>query len=355
MFALLVYVSLCLVLCPKLTARLRTLSHRSRLFAWLSIFVIVRKELGLRFAVTLALIYLSLSPRVTPWPYEHFLFGGRELFYLSDRGLSEQMESAGFKDVSVFDETWKTPHGELHVVRVERASAPLDVVVVVSQGIAGNIGGHMSLLKLLTESGAREVVIYEPRGFGLSHFASWSPARIPTYFGGLEHVSIHSMVEDAYDVMQLVKQRDAVRLRPIVWWGESFGASVVSYLATRNGGNVEAVVLQSGFKSAADIGYDRRDLPVRFNPCRIYPRWLYPRELNTIKWLKGEHPPVLLIHGERDRIVPCQHSCDVKAAASGSCRLVLLPDSRHVQLATRDRALAVSTVNQFIGGVLCRR
>ena len=355
MFTLLVYVSLSLILCPGVQSRLQALSRRTIALYWLSVFTFLRSRPARRLLVVVALGYLALSPRITPWPYEQVLFGGRELFYSSDDGIAELLAKSGHADLKLFDETWVTAHGQLHVLRVVRSDAPFNVVVVVSQGIAGNIGGHRPLLEMLTESGAREVVIYEPRGFGLSHFSSWSTARIPTYFGGLEHVSVHSMLEDARDVMRLVKQRDEHERRPVIWWGESFGASVVSYLATNSGEAVDAVVLQAGFKSAADIGYDRRDLPVRCNPCRVYPRWLYPRELNTVKWLGGAHPPVLLIHGEKDSIVPVQHSCDVKKTASASCKLLLLPESRHVLISPRDRTLAVKGVNQFIGGVLCGR
>jgi pimeloyl-ACP methyl ester carboxylesterase len=301
------------------------------------------------------LLYLAISPRITPWPYEHFLFQGRGIRALTDESLFEGLKAPQFSGVKMMDETWQTAHGELHVVRLLNENAPIDVVVMISQGIAGNIAGHLPLLELLVKSGVREVVIYEPRGFGHSHFSPWSAARIPTYFGGMEHVSLRSITQDARDIHALVSEMHSGQSRPVIWWGESFGASVVAYLATHEDGGVQGIILQGGFKSLADIGYDKHLPGFWINPCYLYPRWLYPPEFNTGLWLSGQHPSALVIHGAHDSIVPFQHSIDVAQSATSPCQLVVLTHSLHVDLQQGDEILVVDSVKGFMRSLTCQR
>ena len=354
MFALLVYLSLFLVLCPGLG---RIFAAKPARFSLVRIVFkalrAVRSNFEVRALVVLVLTYIALSPRVTPWPYEHFLFQGREIYTRDDASLTESMRSPIFAQTKLLDETWQTPHGALHVVRLVNDQGNIDAVVLVSQGIAGNIAGHEPLLELLAQTGVREIVIYEPRGFGRSHFANWSTARIPTYFGSLEHVSCDSMLEDGREVLAILRQKEAGRGRPIIWWGESFGASVVSYLSTHEQSGVAGIVLQSGFQSIADVAYDKHDM--KFNPCHYFPRLLFPRQLNTAAWLKGNHPPALIIHGVKDPIVPYQHSMEVARSASAPCRLVTLPTAGHVQMTSADQIIALKAVTKFMEGLTCQR
>ena len=358
MLTVLVYLVLFLVVCPGLERlfAVRPTQWYHLLHFPFNAMRALRRRRWLRVLVGLMLAYLALSPRVTPWPYEHFLFKGREMFNLDDASLKESMKSPAFQHVKLVDETWKTPHGALHVVRLVNEQGTIDVVVLFSQGIAGNIPGHRAVLELLMETGVREVVIYEPRGFGRSHFADWSPSRLPTHLGSLEHVSSTSMLDDGRDMLFELRRRQAGHARPIIWWGESFGASVVSYLATHEESGVAGIVLQSGFKSIAEVSYGGRKLPgVPFNPCRCFPRWLFPQELNTGKWLAGVHPPVLLIHGVKDTIVPYQHSVEAAATASAPCRLLILQQASHVTMTALDQPIAVQAVSEFMEGLQCNR
>lgn len=359
MLAFLLYSILFLLLCPGLGPLLRTASLRKSTMRCLATTVnCIRQRVFLRIVVTVAVLYLAAAPRVSPWLYEHFLFSNRRLRMLDDETLRDSFaqlqQSEQHCAIALSDERWTTSHGELHVVSLSNPAGRFDVVVLISQGIAGNIAGHHQLIELLTNIGVREVVIYEPRGFGKSHFQAWSPALIPTMFGGQEHVSLRSMLEDASEMQRLVARRNN-KGRPIIWWGESFGASVVSFLSTHEHTDVSGLVLQGGFKSLADIGYDKPLPGAPFNPCILFPRWLYPREFDTRQWLAGKHAPVLLLHGAHDNIVPIAHSRCVARTASDSCRLVELPHSRHVDLNASDMSVLIDSLVQFLGTLQCAR
>jgi fermentation-respiration switch protein FrsA (DUF1100 family) len=82
--------------------------------------------------------------------------------------------------------------------------------------------------------------------------------------------------------------------RRIDLWGESLGTGVAIALAAEK--PVGRMVLQAPFTSAADVGASR----YWFVPVR----WLMKDQFRSDLRIAGVKAPVLILHGEQDRIVP---------------------------------------------------
>ena len=109
---------------------------------------------------------------------------------------------------------------------------------------------------------------------------------------------------------------DASRL---VYFGESLGAAVAVGLAVEH--PPAALILRSPFTSMADAGqYHYPFLPVRL---------LLQDRFPSIDRIHRIRSPLLVIAGERDRIVPIQQSRRLYEAASDPKTLVVVPEADH--------------------------
>ena len=123
--------------------------------------------------------------------------------------------------------------------------------------------------------------------------------------------------------------------RRVVLWGESLGTGVAVALAS--GHEVGGLILDAPFTSAADVG------------ASAYPfvpvRWLMMDTFHSDQRIGRVHAPVLVLHGERDRIVPIRFGERLYALANEPKRMVRFPDGGHVDL---DDHGAVDVVKKFL-------
>lgn len=286
-------------------------------------------------AMYISLVYLGLSPCGASYVYSLFLFRPWE------RTRSRDALAATITDsrVTVYDTVQRFRHGDLRVLTIDNPIGDLDACVLIVPGIAGNAPALSELGDLVRQAGAKEVVLYEPRGFGSS----------PGLF-----TTVHSVIEDAADVYQWLRDRPGTK-RPVVLFGYSLGTGVVSHLVGHRFGEAKAVILQGAFTDIAAVAYEFPLLRVwNFNVCRAYPPWLFPPELNTQCWLRGHHPPTLLIHGEMDRVVPVHHSNDMYEVARQPIRKIILPHSDHVSISRGEHEQYINGVHAFLKEALAR-
>lgn len=108
----------------------------------------------------------------------------------------------------------------------------------------------------------------------------------------------------------------------VILYGESLGAAVAVELATRHA--VKAVVLEAPFTSLGDAG------------ARIYPflpiRWLALDHYDTISKIGTISAPLMVVHGERDQIVPADMGRALLTAAHAPKRGLFLPGLGHNDL-----------------------
>jgi uncharacterized protein len=121
----------------------------------------------------------------------------------------------------------------------------------------------------------------------------------------------------------------------IALWGESLGSGVAVALAAEK--PVGHVVLESPFTSAADVGAGR----YWFVPVRLLMKDQFRSDLLIAKVTA----PVLVLHGERDRIVPIALGERLYALINAPKRFVRFPDAGHNDIGAR----AVEAARQFLG------
>jgi uncharacterized protein len=116
----------------------------------------------------------------------------------------------------------------------------------------------------------------------------------------------------------------AARFPPgrIVLWGESLGTAVAVALAAER--QIGGLILDAPFTSAADVG------------AAAYPfvpvRWFIKDSFHSDERIGRVKAPLLVLHGERDRIIPIRFGERLFASANEPKRLVRFPLGEHVNL-----------------------
>src|SRR5499426_3187732 len=121
----------------------------------------------------------------------------------------------------------------------------------------------------------------------------------------------------------------------IVLWGESLGSGVAVALAAEK--PVGHMVLEAPFTSAVDVGAGR----YWFVPVRLLMKDQFRSDLRIGKVTA----PVLVMHGERDRIVPIVLGERLYALINAPKRFVRFPDAGHNDIGAR----AVAAAREFLG------
>jgi fermentation-respiration switch protein FrsA (DUF1100 family) len=110
--------------------------------------------------------------------------------------------------------------------------------------------------------------------------------------------------------------------RRVVLFGYSLGSGVAVPLATRH--EIGALVLFAPFSSAVSIAV--RDYP--FIPVRL----LMKDQFRSIEVVGKVKVPILMLHGERDPVVPIASGRELYAAAPEPKRFHALPEADHFTL-----------------------
>ena len=181
------------------------------------------------------------------------------------------------------------------------ARAPRSPSIVYFHGNAGNIADRAYKVRPMLDAGLG-VLLVSYRGYGGNPGA---PSEAGLFADG----------RAALDFMG----REGVPAARIVAFGESLGSGVAVRLASER--RLGAVVLEAPFTSAADAGQHAYPfLPVR---------QLIRDRFDSLSRIDTIGAPLLIVHGERDRIVPADHGRRLLAAASEPKEGVFLPEAGH--------------------------
>lgn len=197
-------------------------------------------------------------------------------------------------------ETLTTADGErlvLWVMEPERPRAD----VVYFHGNGGNLSVWLPVLAGLHRMQLR-VLAVDYRGYGLSTGAP----------------SEEGVLLDAEAVVRFAHTHRTPE-RPLVYWGRSLGGAIAAH-ATR-GVAPDGLILESTFPDKAAV--------VRNNPVlrvlNLFSSYRFP----TLEWLRGFDRPVLVMHGERDSIVPFSLGREVFEGLTGPKTFVAIPGADH--------------------------
>jgi fermentation-respiration switch protein FrsA (DUF1100 family) len=218
----------------------------------------------------------------------------------SFRTTAAQAGLRGFQDV-----TLATEDGE-RIVGWYKEPEPGRAVVLYFHGNGGGLWDRRLRARLLTEDG-RGLLIISYRGYSGS-------TGTPTEAG------LRQDARAAYDWL-------AQRVSPerIVLYGESLGTGVAIRLAAER--PVAGIILDAPYTSMADIA----KIAYWFVPVA----WLMHDQFRSIDIIGQVRAPLLMLHGERDGVIPIALGEGLFAAALEPKRFLRLPGVDHVSVLER--------------------
>jgi uncharacterized protein len=188
-------------------------------------------------------------------------------------------------------------------------------------------GGNLSVWAPIVVGLARRgytVLAFDYRGYGLS-------TGRPTERGLYRDIS--AVVEHL--------GRDPDRSAPIVYWGRSLGTTLAAYAATVR--RPDGVILEAGFPDARAL--------VRSSPALALLALFSTYRFPTAELLKAVDSPVLVIHGDADRVVPFALGRALFDRITGPKQFVVVHGGDHNDVRPPDEAAYWSAVDAFIGTI----
>ncbi len=263
-----------------------------------------------------ALIVISLvAIKLVVWVLEP------RLAFFPIRGVQETPAAFGlaFKDVRI-----PTPDGEtLHAWWLEHPQPRAQVVFW-----HGN-GGNLSLwLDVIVEMRRRgfSVLAADYRGYGDS-------TGRPTERG---------MYVDADAAVALFTRELRKPAIPAIFWGRSLGTSAAASATGRT--RPDALILESPFSDVAAI--------FRRNPVMQFFRLFSSYEFPTLRLIERYDGPLLVIHGDRDTIIPFEAGRDLfDRAPTRRKTFAAVKGADHNDLHVADPAGYWAAIDGFVSGL----
>jgi uncharacterized protein len=223
------------------------------------------------------------------------------LLYFPSRAILETPDRAGLDYRNL---EFETEDGErLHGWWIGAEAEPLGHLLL-CHGNAGNVGDRVLHAALMTAAGF-DVLLFDYRGYGRS---SGRPSEDGTY-------------RDARAALSCLLEQPGADPRRVVYLGESLGGAVAVDLALES--SPAGLVLLSAFTGVRALG--RLHYP--FVPAALIPD-VYP----VLRRVGELQVPLLVLHGERDEIVPLSQGRALFEAAPGSKRMHVFPGLGHNDL-----------------------
>lgn len=131
--------------------------------------------------------------------------------------------------------------------------------------------------------------------------------------------TVEGTCEDAVAAYDYLIQHEKRTAKDIIAVGESWGSGVTGQLVMQR--EVAGVIMHSGFASLVSAGRHR------FFWLRLYPDWSFPKNLrlDNMAVFSKPHPPLLIVHGKTDIVIPCQEAKLLFERATEPKTLFLLP------------------------------
>lgn len=247
------------------------------------------------------------------------LSGCGGLFFFPDKEIHltpDQLRLA-YEDVEFASRDGTRLHGWF----LPAVGAPRGTIVYF-HGNAENVSTHIAAIHWLPAAGY-QVFIFDYRGYGRS----------------LGKEDMHGVHLDGQAALDYVGQRADVDPAGIVVFGQSLGGAIAIYSAASSGVPVRAVVVESAFSSYRAIFREKLadfflTWPLQW-PLSLAVTDRYS-PLTALERLKDV--PVLVIHGDQDRIVPVQHARRLYAAAGKDRELWIIEGGAHIAAFTEFQA-----------------
>jgi hypothetical protein len=199
------------------------------------------------------------------------------------------------------------------------------LTVLLFHGNAGNVSHRLDRALMMQLRLKVDTLLLDYRGYGRSE---GSPDEAGTY-------------EDARAAHRWLVARGTSPER-LVLFGESLGSAVATQLATEVASR--ALVLESPFTSVPDMA--RAVYP-------FLPLWPFVRtRYDTLSKIAAMRVPLLILHGERDEVVPFAQGRRVFEAAPGPKRFFAIPGAGHNDTYLVGGDAYWRALSDFMGGLV---
>ena len=240
-------------------------------------------------------------------------FGQRSLLYLPDRTRPPlgPLAELGYREIAL---TTADGLSLLSWYRPPREGGP---AVAYFHGNGGNIGYRKDRMARFAEAGLG-VLLLEYRGYG----------------GNPGAPSETGLYADAAAALDFLHQAGIPASRLVIY-GESLGSGVAVHMAA--GQEIAALILETPFTRLADVA----SFHYPFVPVSV----LLRSRFDSLSAIGRVTAPILVLHGEHDRVVPIRFGRAMLAAAPEPKEGWFSPDGGHEDLA---RFGALDAVFDFI-------
>ena len=179
-----------------------------------------------------------------------------------------------------------------------------DATLVWFHGNGGNIGHRVGNIRELVVRLGVSIFIFDYRGYGRSEGSTYEEG---TYL-------------DAESAITYVRSRGDVDPEKTIYFGRSLGCAVAAEMAIKY--PPRALICESGFTS------------VRAITKSVYPflpglQLLVTTKYDTLSKIERVNAPVMVLHGDRDEIVPFSMSRELFDAAKGPKRFYTIEGAGH--------------------------
>jgi uncharacterized protein len=230
-----------------------------------------------------------------------FLGLERYLIFFPERALEATPAAAGLAYVEA-----RFPAGDGVPLHGWLVPAPVArFTVVCFHGNAGNISHRVDLLANLHRQLGVTVFIFDYRGYGQSGGSHGDLSEEATY-------------RDAEGALAFLESRADLRGTRLVYFGSSLGSAIAVEAARRR--PPAGLVLEAPFTSIRDMA--RAHYP-------FVPRLFLQTEYDSLAKLPGLRVPLLILHGDRDEVVPLEQGRRLFAAANEPKTFHLIRGAHH--------------------------
>lgn len=236
-----------------------------------------------------------------------FLFG-----LLLSEPVIFQPHPAGYRDDNRILKLTSRDGRRISAVYLQNPSATYTLLF--SHGNAEDLGDDLLFLQVVRDAGF-SVLAYDYQGYGTSE-------------GRSSEAHVYEDEEAAYQYLthQLATPPDR-----IIAWGRSLGGAAAVDLAARR--PLAGLILESSFVSAFRVLTRLPLLPID--------------KFRTLDKISAVRCPVLVIHGEADRVIPFWHGQKLFSAAPGPKRSLWVPGADHNDVADVAGARYFEALREF--------
>jgi hypothetical protein len=210
------------------------------------------------------------------------------------------------------------------------ANGPALGTVLQLHGNAENISTHFTSLAWMPARGFN-VFIFDYRGYGGSE---GSP-------------SLEGAQMDIDAAMETLLSRSDIDRNRVVMYGQSLGGALAAYYVAHSPRRhqLRALILESAFSDYIDIVREKFTDHWFTWPFQWIPLLSVDDRFSPLPGMANISPlPLLILHGDRDLVVPMHHSQRLYDAAREPKQLWIVPGAGHIQTtgdpAVRDRLIA---------------